>query len=118
MPAGLVRMTLDGLVYESLRSEGVNIEFAEMIEGATNQIAFIIIDERTGERTIIWDRDERLSYAPDEAPVELAARGRVLHLDAHDPPACVRMAHAAHEAGAIVTADIDNIYEGLPNCCR
>jgi sulfofructose kinase len=86
-----------------------------MIDGADNQIAFIIIDSRSGERTIIWDRDERLSYRPDEAPVELAARGRVLHLDAHDPPACAVMARAARDAGGIVTADIDNIYEGLPD---
>lgn len=97
--------------YESLVSESVNLDYAEMIEGATNQIAFIIIDRRSGERTIIWDRDEQLSYSPDDAPIELAARGRVLHLDAHDPPACVAM---ARNAGTIVTADIDNIYEGLP----
>src|SRR5205807_7838294 len=57
---------------------------------------------------------ERLSYHPDEAPIELATRGRIFHIDAHDPPACAAMAVAAHEAGAIVTADIDNIYEGLP----
>lgn len=98
----------------TLRDEGVNVEFAEVVEGARNQIAFIIIDARSGERTIIWERDERLSYRADEAPVALAARGRVLHLDAHDPPACVRMARAAREGGAIVSADIDNIYEGLP----
>src|SRR5436853_3292781 len=94
--------------------EGVNLNFVEMIDGASNQVAFIIIDARSGERTIIWDRDERLSYRPDEAPIELASRGRILHLDAHDPPACAVMAMAAHENGAIVTADIDNIYEGLP----
>ena len=99
---------------DALAKEGVNLDYAETIEGATNQIAFIIIDGRSGERTIIWDRDERLSYRPHEAPVELAGRGRVLHIDAHDPPACVAMARAAHNAGAIVTADIDNIYEGLP----
>jgi sugar/nucleoside kinase (ribokinase family) len=99
---------------EAIRSEAVNLEFAEVIEGARNQIAFIIIEARSGERTIIWDRDERLSYAPQEAPVALASRGRVLHLDAHDPPACARMAQAARDAGTIVTADIDNIYEGLP----
>jgi len=74
---------------ESLVSEGVNVDHAETIDGATNQIAFIIIDERSGERTIIWDRDDRLSYRSDEAPIELASRGRVLHIDAHDPPACV-----------------------------
>lgn len=99
---------------ETLVSEGVDIEYAEVIDGARNQVAFIIIDARNGERTIIWDRDERLSYRAGEAPIELAARGKILHLDAHDPPACARMARAAREAGTIVSADIDNIYDGLP----
>jgi sugar/nucleoside kinase (ribokinase family) len=98
----------------SLRDEGVNVEFAEMIEGAHNQIAFITIDERNGERTIVWDRDERLAYTAGEAPVEFATQGRVLHLDAHDPPACTRMARTAQADGVLVSADIDNIYEGLP----
>jgi sugar/nucleoside kinase (ribokinase family) len=98
----------------SLEYEGVNLDYVETIEGADNQIAFIIIDGRSGERTIIWDRDERLSYRTDEAPIEIASRGRVLHLDAHDPPACAAMARAARAAGTVVTADIDNIYEGLP----
>src|SRR5947209_89757 len=99
---------------QTLRDEGVDIAHAEVVEGARNQIAFIIIDARTGERTIIWDRDERLAYTPDEAPIDFAARGRVLHLDARDPPACVRLAREARAAGAIVSADIDNIYAGLP----
>ncbi len=100
--------------FESIKSEGVNCEFAEVVAGARNQVAFIIVDARNGERTIIWDRDERLSYRADEAPIALATRGRVLHLDAHDPPAGARMARAARAEGTIVTADIDNIYEGLP----
>jgi sulfofructose kinase len=98
----------------AIRAEGVNLEFAETIEGARNQVAFIIIDERSGERTVIWDRDERLAYRVDEAPVRLAGLGRVLHLDAHDPPACARLARAARAAQTIVSADIDNIYSGLP----
>jgi sulfofructose kinase len=98
---------------ESLAREGVNLEHAETIKDATNQLAFIIIDARSGERTIIWDRDERLSYRADEVPIDLASRGRVLHLDAHDPPACAAMARVAHDAAAIVTADIDNVYAGV-----
>jgi sulfofructose kinase len=100
--------------FAALKAEGVNTSFAEMIEGARNQIAFIVIDEPSGERTVIWDRDERLAYSMDEAPVEMASCGRVLHLDAHDPLACVPLAIAARRAGTIVSADIDNIYEGLP----
>ncbi|MDQ1590714.1 MAG: sulfofructose kinase [Pyrinomonadaceae bacterium] len=98
----------------TLAAEGVDVEFAQVIEGARNQIAFIVIDARTGERTIIWDRDARLAYAAVDAPAGFAARGRVLHLDAHDPPACARLAREARAAGTIVSADIDNIYDGLP----
>src|SRR5882724_6398873 len=32
--------------FRALREEGVDIEFAEVIEGARNQLAFIIVDER------------------------------------------------------------------------
>src|SRR4029434_6791605 len=98
----------------SLEYEGVNLDYVETIEGADNQVAFIMIDSRSGERTIIWDRDERLSYRPDEVPLDLAPRGRILHLDAHDPPACAVMAQTPRAAVAVITADIDNVYEGLP----
>ena len=98
----------------SIREEGVDLEFAEVIAGARNQIAFIIIDARSGERTIVWDRDERLAYTADDAPIQVSTLGRVLHIDAHDPPACARLAQSAQGSGTIVTADIDNIYEGLP----
>jgi sugar/nucleoside kinase (ribokinase family) len=97
----------------SLQEAGVSVEFAEVIDGAQNQFAFIIIEDRTGERTIIWDRDERLAYRSDEAPIPLAPQGRVLHLDAHDPLAGAHMAQAARAAGTIVSADIDNLYDGL-----
>jgi sulfofructose kinase len=98
----------------AIKDEGVNVEFAEVVEGARNQVAFIIIDVRNGERTIIWDRDERLSYSSLDAPTEMAARARVLHMDAHDPMACTRMAEAARAEGTIVSLDVDNIYDGLP----
>ena len=38
---------------KSLLDEGVNCDYAEVIEGSKNQIAFITIDARSGERTII-----------------------------------------------------------------
>lgn len=99
----------------TLKDDDVNVDFAEVIKGATNQIAFITIDVRSGERTIVWDRDERLAYKPEEAPREFGSLGRVLHLDAHDPPACVCVAKDARKSGTIVSADIDNVYEGLPD---
>lgn len=98
----------------TLKEEGVNVDYAEMVEGASTQIAFITIDVRSGERTIVWDRDDRLAYKPEQAPAEFGSLGKVLHLDAHDPLACVRIAEVAKTNGAIICADIDNVYSGLP----
>ena len=52
--------------------------YAEQIEGAKTQIAFIIIDKRNGERTIIWKRDKKLAYSPEEAPLEIVAKNKNL----------------------------------------
>lgn len=99
---------------QTLKDEDVNIDFAEIVEGARNQVAFITIDARSGERTIVWDRDDKLAYSTQDAPAEFGALGKVLHLDGHDPPACARVAKVARETGTIVSADIDNVYDGLP----
>jgi len=99
---------------QTLKDDDVNVDFVEVVADARNQSAFITVDVRRGERTIVWDRDDRLAYKAEEVPLEFGPMGRVLHLDAHDPPACVRLARAARESGTIVSADIDNVYEGLP----
>ena len=98
---------------QTLIDENVNVEHAERIEGARTQIAFIIIDRRTGERTVIWKRDAKLSYAPEVAPVEIAKRTKIFHATPHDAAACARMAKKAKENGAIVSLDVDNVFEGL-----
>ena len=99
--------------WQTLVDEGVEMTFAERIAGARTQIAFILIDERTGERTVIWQRDKSLAYTPDEAPVEAAGKAKVLHFTPHDTEACLAMARAAKAAGAIVSVDIDNVFDGV-----
>ena len=98
---------------ETLRDEGVDLSFAEQIAGARTQIAFIVIDTRNGERTVIWKRDAKLAYAEAEAPTEAAALGKILHFTPHDARACLVMARAAKAAGAITSIDIDNVFEGV-----
>lgn len=94
---------------QTLRDEGVDVRFTERVENAKTQIAFIIIDERNGERTVIWHRDKKLAYNEADAPTEIADLGRVLHLFPHDIEACIAIAKKAKENGTIVSLDIDNI---------
>jgi sulfofructose kinase len=97
----------------SLADEGVNVDHAHRIEGASTQIAFIVIDARNGERTVIWKRDPALKYGADEAPTELAQTASVLHLTTHDTEASIAMARSAREAATIVSVDIDNVFSGV-----
>jgi sulfofructose kinase len=101
------------LGYDSLEKEGVNMTYAEFSPDAANQIAFIIIDERSGERTVIWQRDERLAYRAGETPLVVAEQGQILHLTPHDLEACVEMAAAAKASRAIISADVDKVVAGI-----
>jgi sulfofructose kinase len=105
-PAGDIGM-------QSLRDAGVGLDFAECIAGAGTQIAFIVIDQASGERTVIWKRDEKLWYDENDAPLDAIRDAKVLHLTPHDTGACIRMAQAAHDAGTIVSIDVDNIFPGV-----
>lgn len=97
---------------QTLIDEDVNVEFVEQIANARTQIAFIIIDERNGERTVIWKRDKKLSFQPEEVLDEIATLGKILHFTPHDTKACIKLAKIARENGTIVSMDIDNIFEG------
>ncbi|MGI8638454.1 MAG: carbohydrate kinase family protein [Pyrinomonadaceae bacterium] len=98
---------------KTLRDEGVNVDFAEQIEDAQTQIAFIIIDRRNGERTVIWKRDEKLAFAPETVPIEIVKHAKIFHATPHDTLACTKMAREAKASGAIVSIDIDNTFDGL-----
>lgn len=97
----------------SLLEESVDVSFAEQIAGARTQIAFIVIDERNGERTVIWHRDRLLAYDETNAPLDAAARGKVLHFTPHDARACLLMAQKARAAKTVVSIDADNVFAGI-----
>ena len=98
---------------QTLRDEGVDVAYSEKIDGAKTQIAFIVIDARSGERTVIWQRDEKLSYGESEAPLDAVTRCKVLHFTPHDAKACLQMALRAKENGVAVSIDIDNVFDGI-----
>jgi Sugar kinases, ribokinase family len=95
----------------SIVAEGVTADI-RVVEGAETQTAFIIIDETSGERTILWNRDPAIATRPEDVDRAVVTSGRVLHLDGHDVEASIVAATYAREEGIPTVLDIDNIYPG------
>src|SRR6266545_7062553 len=104
---------------ESLEGTGINLDHVMIRKGCPNQSAYIVIDRSTGERTVLWRRDDCLKVHPGEITDEMISGARLLHIDGHDTPAVARAAEIARRHGIPVTVDVDTIYHGfdrvLPN---
>ncbi|MFN0119937.1 MAG: carbohydrate kinase family protein [Blastocatellia bacterium] len=101
------------IMIDSLHAEGVECDGVMIANGARTQSGVIIIEQFSGERTILWHHDEKTRIRPEELRREQITRARVLHVDGYDTQAAIQAAKWAREAGTPVTADLDNIYEGM-----
>jgi sugar/nucleoside kinase (ribokinase family) len=93
----------------SIRQEGVDVSSVTIEPNATNQFAMIIVDGPSGERTILWNRDERLMYRQGELQKKDVCSGKILHLDGHDIQAAIQCVKWAKEEGISTVADLDKV---------
>jgi len=96
-----------------LEAEGVDVSGTLTRPGGLTQRAFILVDETSGERTIIWGRSEGMVIAPGEIDAGGIAEARILHTDAQDPRAAAHAGRIAHRAGMPVIADLELVRPGL-----
>lgn len=104
---------LGRLSRESLANEGVNLESARTVAGTTNQFAIILVDARSGNRTVLWDRHPGLEMPPSEVPLDLVARGRMLLVDCGETAAWAHAARAARAAGIPTVIDVEKVRPGI-----
>jgi sulfofructose kinase len=74
--------------------------------------SFILVDPQ-GERTVLWQRDERLELKPEELDRDWIVKSRALLVDGRDTAAATKAAAWAHAAGVPVIADLDELYPNL-----
>lgn len=97
-----------GRVRRELAGRGIDLSHVVTRDGA-NQFAVITVDDRTGERIVLWDRDDRLRLRPAEVPPALIASARLVHVDDVDEDAAIRAATLARDAGVPATSDLDRV---------
>jgi sulfofructose kinase len=94
---------------KSLHQEGVDVSSVMIEPNATNQFAVIIVDGPSGERTILWNRDEGLMYREGELQKDEICSGKLLHLDGHDIHAAIQTARWAREEEIPTIVDLDKV---------
>ncbi len=95
-------------IRQELGGRGIDLSHLVTREGH-NQFAVITVDERSGERVVLWDRDDRLMLQPEDIPAGVIASARLVHVDDVDEEAAIRAATLARKAGVPATSDLDRV---------
>lgn len=100
---------------QSLEGSDIDLTHVQRRCNCSNQSAYIIIDQSTGERTVFWNRPDCLAITPEEITADQITCARMLHIDGHDTPAVARAASLARAHNIPVSVDVDTIYPGFEN---
>lgn len=106
------------LARDNLTCEHVDISATRTVAGATNQFALILVDARTGERTVLWDRHPGLTLEPKDLSKDDVTSGRVLLLDCHEIATVTEAAKYARGAGIPTVLDVEEVRPGSSDLLR
>jgi sulfofructose kinase len=100
------------LFLESFESQSLDVSSISIEKNTSTQSAFIIVDSRSGARTILWQRNEKLNFRRAELHPEEIRSGKILHLDGYDSRAALDAASACRSEGIPVCIDLDRVVAG------
>jgi sulfofructose kinase len=98
------------LAREPLAAGGVDLSGVRQLARVATRTAVILVDRRSGSRTVLFHRDPRLSLGAGKGARlrrDEILRARALLLDTSDPEAAFWAAGVAREAGIPVLLDAD-----------
>ena len=98
---------------ESLLRFGVDLTAARTVEDSTNAFSLIIVDERTGNRTVLWSRHPGLTFLAADVQADAVCSGRVLLVDCHETAASTAAAGYAQLLGIPTVIDVERVRPGI-----
>jgi sugar/nucleoside kinase (ribokinase family) len=101
------------LALAPLSEAGVDLTRVRRVPGAATRSAWIWVDARSGERNVLWQRDERLALGHEALDRTDVARARLLLVDATDLPLSLHAAELARSEGRPCVVDADAAQPGL-----
>ena len=111
---GTVGDDADGdMILRDFRAQGVDTSMVKVRPGATSAIAYLWIEEKTGNRSCAWTREGLDELTADEIDPETIASAKVLHVDGHNAAGAIAAAKVAREAGVLVNYDAGTHRDGM-----
>ena len=112
--AGTVGDDADGrMILDEFAREGVDTSMVKVRKGATSAIAYLWVEEKTGNRSCVWTREGLTELTADEIDAESVAKAKILHLDGHNAAGAIAAAKVAREAGVLVNYDAGTHRDGM-----
>jgi len=102
----------------SLEREGIDLSNALLRSATHQQVSVILIDEVSGERSVLSERVEGLVIRAGEVPSTALTAGRVLLMDAVDMATAIEAARAAKDHGILTVLDTDTPAAGIDDLLR
>lgn len=78
-----------------------------------SQFSFILVDESSGDRTVLWNRDPAIALRPQDLKRHWISGAAALLVDGHDTAAAAQAARWARKDAVPVVGDFDNRYPGV-----
>ena len=100
-----------GIHRQEFSRAGVDVQIVTIPDCASAQ-SFILVDPK-GERTVLWQRDQRLVPMPEDLDREWIVNARAVLVDGADTAAAMQAAEWARAAAIPVIADLDEPYPGI-----
>ena len=111
---GTVGDDADGdMILRDFRAQGVDTSMVKVRPGATSAIAYLWIEEKTGNRSCAWTREGLDELTADEIDPEAVASAKILHVDGHNAAGAIAAAKVAREAGVLVNYDAGTHRDGM-----
>ena len=105
--------TTGGAGGRALPTRGVDVSACRVAPDTRNGMSVILVDEGTGERTVLWTRDAGLKLRPDDVDPAAVCAGRVLLVDCHETASGTAAARAARRAGVRTVVDVEHVRDGI-----
>ncbi len=103
---------------DSLVAEGIDVAGVVTIPGVTSRFAVILVDRRSGTRTVLWHRDPALLMEPADIPARAVGAARVLYVDGSEVAAATAATEDARRCGTRTVIDIEKAQPGTDRLLR